>query len=195
MILAGVGVAVLVIAAAAVIYFSAPEVWYWQAGNYRYEKQGAGWVTFNYETNSSSNGTFTAVYCQNKGSFDTKFDFVVKLTGAAFRTDTDSNPNIKETEADLSVTLHSQQAYSTRLYFSIDQNVSRFDISINLQPHQLFMRSRNTISPPTKPASLHEGYLRRIRAVQPSPHGLEFQERYGQHLPLGMGLPCGHFVG
>ncbi len=135
-------VAVMVLAIA--VYFLEPQVWYRQATIYRYEQQNGNWATFDYLTNSTSNGVFTDVYCQNRGAFNCKFDLVVQLTGATFIQNS-SNPQISLQKAVLPVNLRSGQTHDTRLYFSIDQNVTIFNISIDVKPNQLFMRSTNSM--------------------------------------------------
>ncbi len=133
-------VAVMVLAIA--VYFLEPQVSYWQATNYRFERQNGNWVTHDLATNSTSNGVFTDIYCQNRGAFNCKFTLVVQLTGATF-IQNGSNPQISPQKAVLPVNLLGGQTHGTRLYFSIDQNVTTFFISIGVKPNQLFMRSSN----------------------------------------------------
>ena len=138
------GCVLLVVLAIAVAYSLEPQVWYSQATNYSYEKQSSGWVTYNDQTDSTSNGSFTDVYCQDKGSFSCKFTLVVQLTGASFILN-NSTPQMSLQEAELPITLQGGQSTTTRLYFSIDQNVTIFYISIGVKPNQLFMQSRNVM--------------------------------------------------
>lgn len=139
-----VAIVVLTVAVVAEVYSLEPQVWYNQATNYGYEQQNGNWVTYNSLTNSTSNGTFTDVFCQDTGSFSCKFTLTIELTGATFNQNS-SNPLTSPQETELPISLHSGQSYSTRLYFSIDQNVTAFCISINVKPDQLFMRSLNNM--------------------------------------------------
>jgi len=135
-----VAVAILVVTGVLAIYSSEPVVKYWQATNYEYQRTSEGWVTFNFATNETSNGTFTTVYCQDTGLSDCRLDLIVRLTNATFLQN-GTNQQTCGTVAKLSMTLQSGETNSTRLYFSIDQNANRFFILLTLKANQLFMRS------------------------------------------------------
>lgn len=130
---------VAILASVVVAYFSEASILY-QDIPYQYKKTDRQWFTIDRSHNSTIAGTYTTVHCQNKGLLDGTFNIIVKLTNAFF---TDSNPQsklINSSAAKVTYVLHSLET-STNLYFFVDPNATKFEVSIVFQTSQFFLRS------------------------------------------------------
>jgi len=134
-------IAILILATPSIIYFSEPQINYWN-DTYNYQKANGQWETIDYNHNNQKyNGTFITFGCLNKGTLNGKFDLIVRLTNATFIQNDTNNSWMIGAEAKLPITLHSMEEQNTNLYFSINEGANGFVVSLTLEPSQLFMRS------------------------------------------------------
>ena len=131
---------VVILASVVFAYFSETSILY-QDIPYQYQKIGGKWFTFDRINNSTIAGTYTTIHCQNKGLLDGTFNIIIKLTNAAFN---DSNPQSKLVNGNtikVTYVLRGQEGASTNLYFMVDPNATKFEVSIAIETSQLFLRS------------------------------------------------------
>jgi hypothetical protein len=106
------------------------------------QKVNSQWHTFFVENGTSNSQVFTQVYCQNKGLFEGNFQVTVNLVNATFVTSNTQSPQLtSSTSIKLPFTLRSGEKTQTTVYFTIDDNVTQFEISVLFQTNQLFIRN------------------------------------------------------
>ena len=137
-------IAVLVVASITVVYLCEAQIDYWlQVYAYR-EIENQEWVTLDIE-DTSYPGTFTTAHCRNRGLLSGSFDILVTLVNASFPEDLyEPSQIINKTTVKLPITLHGLEETHADVYFRVDENTTRFVISIALRPNQLLMRHTET---------------------------------------------------
>jgi hypothetical protein len=109
---------------------------------YSYRKVDGNWCMINYLNSQTYNQTFTTLHCKNSGVFNASYSVIVTFSNANV-TQNPSHPYeiIDGTTAKLSYTLQSQEIADRDVCFSVDSNITSFEITISLQTGQFFMRS------------------------------------------------------
>jgi len=133
-------IAVLVVSTSALVYFSMPDIHYYSYSILtEYQKNGDHWYTIYVEDNSSLNGTFTTISCQNKGLFASSFSIIITLENAYFSSNQgESNGETNGTVAEIPYILQPMEENITAIPFVI--NSTHFTISISVKTSQTFIR-------------------------------------------------------
>ena len=115
--------------------------------DYKYEKQGDQWFTVDVNSNNHMNDTFININCANAGYLDGTFSLIIKLTNAMFSTKTQQPyEQIDSNTVKVTYILHQNERKSPNIYFTIEENVISFVISLSIEHGQTLMRShRNGI--------------------------------------------------
>jgi hypothetical protein len=131
-----------------VIAISASLVWLTEADirygfnmDYEFQMKDGQWVTVNWIDNQQMNGTFVNIECGNRGYSSGSFSLIVTFTNATFSATAEPYEQINSTTAKISYTLAANEARSTNVYFTINDGVKSFLVSVWFESGQVFQRS------------------------------------------------------
>jgi hypothetical protein len=133
---------IAVFGAAGWLWFNEASINYGFNLDYIYQRQGINWFTVDLSNNNRMNDTFVNFGMANVGYLAGTFSITVTFTNATFSTKTEQPyQEVGNNVVKFTYTLHHYEESQANVYFIIEENVTSFTISLNMEHGQPFMRS------------------------------------------------------
>ena len=131
-------------------YFSSPAVNY-SVLPYTIQKTDNQWTSYWWTDDPHLSGSFLKLQLTNQGLFDASFTISLKATNASFNENSAPQAQlVGDHNLKIPYTLHAWEEKETTVYFAVDnsllsnssvENPHWFEISVDFEPNQLFIRS------------------------------------------------------
>ncbi len=132
-------------------YFSVPSVNYW-VQPYTIQKNDNEWASYYWMDDPHLSGSFLTLHLANRGLFDASFTISLKATNASFNEKLVPQAQlVGDHHLKIPYNLHAWEETETTIYFSVDNSLlsnssvenphNWFEISVDFEPNQLFIRS------------------------------------------------------
>jgi hypothetical protein len=132
---------VIIASSVGALYFTETSINYGFNYDFYYKQENGKWYTGNWISGNRTDGMLVSVECHNVGQTAGAFSIVLEFTNAHFSNQTqDTYQQESSTKAKFPLSLQAGGNHAIDAYFTIDENVTQFEVKVSFEGNQPFIR-------------------------------------------------------